>query len=222
MNILVTCHRPPGAPKSVKNPLGAPHNNVFFVNKNLTRKNLKKANNTTNTHVIFYLDVEPGVPENTPNFFSSWSSVPDGTLDIIWAHNCPVLEPFTTYEIPLWSLGDGRRFTEHAGDTTISMWSDLLKNGERILKEGGHIIIPLPSGEDNVKGNLEVALIVRILNLEIFPDYLYSVDVIIPFSKKHKTYLNNLFIAGKDDMNHNIKKYKLLVITKEKLEEENE
>jgi len=222
MNILVTCHRPPGAPKSVNNPLGAQHSNVFLVNKNLTRKNFKKGNNAKNTNVVFYLDVEPGVPENTPNFFSSWSSVPDNSLDIIWAHYCPALEPFTTYEIPLWSLSDGRRFTWHAGKPTISIWSDLLKNGERILKEGGHIIIPLPLGESNVKGNLELALIVRILNLEIFPDYLYSVNIIIPFSKKHKSYLNNLFIADKDDMNHNIKKYKLLVITKEKPEEENE
>ena len=195
---------------------------MYFVNKNLTRKNLKKGNSATNTNEIFYLDVEPGVPENTPNFFSSWSAVPDGSLDIIWAHNCPVLEPLVTYEIPLWSLGDGLRFTEHAGRTTISMWSDLLKNGERILKEGGHIIIPLPPGENNVKGNLELALIIRILNLEIFPDYLYSVDVMIPFSKKHKTYLNNLLIVDNDDMNSNIRKYKLLVITKNKPEEENE
>ena len=218
MNILVTCHRPPGAPKSIKNPLGAPHNNVFVINKNLTRKNLK----TPNTNTIFYLDVEPGVPENTPNFYSSWSSVPDGTLDIIWAHNCPVLEPFVTYEIPLWSLGDGQRFTEHAGSLTMRMWSDLLKNGERILKEGGHIIIPLPPGEDNVKGNLELALIIRILNLEINPEYLYSVDVILPFSKKHTSYLNNLFIVDNDDTNSNIRKYKLLVITKTTPEEENE
>ena len=80
MNILITCHLPPGFN----------HQNVFQLNTNVYKKNkTRKVRNLKNTvDTYFYLDTSFEVPENTKNFFSNWEDVPDNSLDIIWGHNC--------------------------------------------------------------------------------------------------------------------------------------
>jgi hypothetical protein len=194
MNVLVTCHKPPG--------FG--HEEVFQLNTNTykahraskTRKNARQ-NVTAKGDTIYYIDTkEKGVPKKTPNWFSRWKNVPDNSMDLIWCHNCPLFGPFTIDELYpklMFEEREDASFLTEGGD----FWIDIITHGKRILKTHGKIVFPFPqTREDWVTDHIQIALIARILNMEVAPDYLYKISVIDSLSERHTSYLKNAFILN--------------------------
>jgi hypothetical protein len=227
MNILITCHKPPG--------FG--HETLYRLNtngykKNKTRKNILR-NLKNGDDTIHYLDI-PGkityfnnkgkeIPNvrpknNATNWFPNWEKVPDNSMDIIWAENCPILNPFSieeVYQIHFdYEVPSHAPFLDPEGSLD-DIWRHLLKHGHRILKKGGKIVCPIPlTRDDIITDPLELKLIARIINMETIPDVLYKIHVISPTHAEHKKLLNDIFIA----MNINLKiknnKYKPLDLGK--------
>lgn len=207
MNLLITCHKPPG--------FG--HPSVFQLNTNAFKRNKTRKyskNLRDQGYKVFYLDTESlntfsdgcsgkacagagGESAKPPiNFYQSWAAIPDESMDIIWMHHCPSLEQFFPDEIHFHLT----MFEDPRDQSFISdynrLWEDVLKHGHRILKKGGKIIMPLEKGGLPTENITEILLIMRILNLEVLPEYLYKLDILDALSEKHKTSLRNLYVTN--------------------------
>lgn len=218
MNVLITCHKPPGFD----------HPNLFQLNTNTYKANKTRKNTTKNLRhkgdTIYYLDTLKGdvlvnnkgelitnnngnpkkrepPPNNTPNFFTDWSHIPENSMDIIWPMACPLLNALSYEEIEWNFLPEPRPFLDPPGEGYLDdIWRDLLGGGYRILKSGGKIIIPYPqSWAGFTSDSLQLKLIGRILNMEVLPESLYKIDVIEPLSKQHTNYLQNLYIVNREN-----------------------
>jgi hypothetical protein len=211
MNILITCHKPPGFN----------HPNLYQLNtntykKNKTRKNIMK-NLKHKGDTIYYLDTREAItyfnntgkeltilppPNTTPNWFSKWENVPDNSMDIIWGQNCPILDPFTIDELVQIHLDfEDLTWASFLGPpgTINDVWRNLLKDGHRILKAGGKIILPYPLRDDLISDSRQIGLIARIINMEVIPEFLFRINVIEPFSTKHTDYLKNMVFIDKNN-----------------------
>lgn len=191
MNVLITCHKPPGFGHEALFQL-----NTHAYKANRTRKNARR-NLREKGDTIYYIDTKvKDVPKATPNWYSRWKNVPDNSMDLIWCHNCPLFGPFTSDELYpklMFEERDEASFLTEGG----AFWIDILNHGERILKKGGKIVFPFPqTREDWVSDPIQIALIARILNLEVKPHYLYKISVFDSLSARHASYLKNSFILN--------------------------
>jgi hypothetical protein len=196
MNILITCHLPPGFN----------HKNVFQLNTNVYKKNkTRKVRNLKNTvDTYFYLDTSFKVPENTKNFFSNWEDVPENSLDIIWGHNCPAFGPFLDEEYydRLKTKKEGGSFLDEYDGT---FWHDIMKHGQRILKKGGKIVIPFPQTWIGwISDTKQMIQIAHIINTETNPDFRYKVIVVKALSNKHRKILRNRFILNMNNFERKV------------------
>jgi hypothetical protein len=213
MNILIACHKPPGFGHQVLHKLNT---NTYKANK--TRKNsFRNIHNKGNT--MHYLNIPgkityfntngtelPNVrpANNAPNWYPDWSRVPDNSMDILWSENCPIKHPFWWEEFNLhlneFEEPDHIKFLDPEGSLD-DIWRHLLQHGKRILKQGGKIIVPLTLDDETIiTDSDQLKLILRIINMEVIPEFIYRVNVIEPFSKTHKSYLQNLFITTKNNV----------------------
>lgn len=76
-----------------------------------------------------YIDTCLSYPTE-PGQFRAWDDVPCASKDILYTWGCPVYS--------LLSHKDGKLSTPEEK----RMWTDLLISGHRILREGGHVIVP--------------------------------------------------------------------------------
>jgi hypothetical protein len=214
MNVLITCHKPPGFGHS---DLFQLKTKAYKANK--TRKNTKRKLSKLGT--IYYIDTDTKgskiPPKSTPHWFSEWASVPDNSMDLIWGHGCPVLEPFHVEELyPRFNFDEPEEavfLSGEDGESGGGFWRDVLLHGKRILKSGGKIVIPFPlTWEGWVSSSTEISLIARIINMEA-TKFLYKISVVDSLSEKHTEYLKNTFILNNDDFkrtkNGNTKELKL-------------
>lgn len=86
-----------------------------------TRERLKDAD---------YIDISVSVPIAL-NQYGRWDSVPNSSKSILYTWNCPVYSALSHIHATI------------CDPESRKMWSDLLISGHRILKEGGHMIIPI-------------------------------------------------------------------------------
>jgi len=194
MNVLITCHKPPGFGHEALFQLNT---NVYKANR--TRKNARR-NLKAKGDTIFYIDTyAEGVPKETPNWYSRWESVPENSMNLIWCHNCPLFGPFTSDELYpklMFEEPEDASFSAEGGE----FWIDILTHGVRILKKGGKIVFPFPqTGEYWVTNHTNIALIARILNMEVKPDYMYKINVFDSFDDRHTSYLKNSFILNSNN-----------------------
>ena len=77
-----------------------------------------------------YIDISVRVP-NALNQYGRWDDVPSSSKSILYTWNCPVYAALSHIH------------AAHNSTESKKMWSDLLISGHRILREGGHMIIPI-------------------------------------------------------------------------------
>lgn len=221
MNILITCHKPPGFN----------HPNIYKLNtntykKNRTRKNVLHNLKDEKTNVYYLDTVEKNGKEvtdihpanNTPNWYPKWSRVPDNSMDIIWDLNCPINHPFWMEEYSLhltdFEVEEHSLFLDPKGSLD-DVWRDLITHGKRILKKNGKIVVLLPNNDiEIIKNPMEIKLISRIINMEVDPSFLYKIYLFKPFTKEHKSLLQNLYIISKDRLGSDLDKFYFLVFEK--------
>ena len=98
------------------------HSTLFVWNEgSKTREQLKDAD---------YLDISASAPL-APNQFGRWDDVPNSSKSILYTWNCPVYSALSHIKATICNL-ESRK-----------MWHDILISGHRILREGGHLIIPI-------------------------------------------------------------------------------
>lgn len=98
------------------------HGPLFVWNDDTkTRERLKDAD---------YIDISVRVP-NALNQYGRWDDVPSSSKSILYTWNCPVYAALSHIHAKI------------CDPEARKMWSDLLISGHRILKEGGHMIIPI-------------------------------------------------------------------------------
>ena len=203
MNILITCHKPPG--------VDADHKDLFQLNTtvykaNKTRKNARR-NLKAKGDTIYYIDTDTkAVPGDTLHWFPKWTSVPDNSMDLIWGHNCPVFDAFEVEELyPRLHFDEpeeARFLRDGEGESGGGFWRDVLKHGKRVLKPGGKIVIPFYlTWEGWISDPIQICLIARIINMEAVKNFLYKITVIDSLSEKHTDYLKNAFIMNNNNFN---------------------
>jgi hypothetical protein len=157
-------------------------------------------------------DLRPA--NNTPNWYPDWDRVPDNSMDMIWAQECPIKHPFWAEDINIHlnfeDIADAP-FLEGEGSLD-DVWRNLLQHGKRILKEKGKIVVPLPEDDMTIDDATQLTLIARIINMEVVPDFLYKIQYIKALSERQRTQLQNLFILK--PMNAGLESYRFLVFEK--------
>lgn len=207
------------------------HGPVFQMNtaaykRNRTQKRKGLRRNFNPGDKIYYLDTDTdGVPTNTANYFPAWNDVPARSMDIIWAQNCQIFAPFIVDEIGLHfdkeeltdtegRLYDLTPFLDDSAPIAKQVWTDLLQHAHRILKPGGKLVIPLPNHDPelHINDTLQVLLMMRILNMEANPQFIYKTSVVNAFTKTHTDTLRNLFIMNAGNLSRErLDDYKFIV-----------
>lgn len=213
MNILIACHKPPGYN----------HPNVYKLNTNIYKANKTRKNTlrsvSSNGNQISYLNL-PGkvsyidkygkkIPDlrpanDSPNWFPTWEHIPDNSINIVWAQECPIKHPFWAEELNQhfdYEESSDAYFLEGEGSLD-DVWRNLFQHGKRILKNGGKIIVPIPIDDEMmITNSTHIKLIARIINMEALPDYLFKIRLVEPLSKTHSSYLRDLFILKETQLN---------------------
>jgi hypothetical protein len=139
-------------------------------------------------------------------------------MDVIWGHHCPVYYPFNISVVKsIEGVRSKLKKVLAEDDFTKMMWKNIFEHAHRILKSGGKVILPNYFTDSSVTLNSLplIRIITHILNMELYPQYLYTVNIVHSFSKDHKEYMKNLFILEKDELKENtLSSYWFLVLEK--------
>jgi len=123
-NILVACHCKNSDFKSISNPIGSLHPQLFYKERASNRKQISEN--------VDYVDIDTLCPSDDHQY-KEWSSVPENSKDYIYTVNCSLYGMLRDYHIKKNLI---------RGETSALLIS-LLNDGWQILRPGGMIIIPV-------------------------------------------------------------------------------